>query len=137
LLYYDKIDLNIQDNEGNTPLHCALDRDDLRVVKKLLVKDGLELNVKNQRGETALHMIACLSEGEFSNADLKGLLEKLLSKIENFKLVHFCEKDSYYNKTVADLLRDRGMEVEAAIIEALVAKYAFELKERNESKNAI
>lgn len=47
-------DLNIQDNYGWTPLHCAANQSSIDCVKEL-IKMGADLNIKDHTGRTVLH----------------------------------------------------------------------------------
>lgn len=59
-------DLDIQDNDGNTPLHLSCAYNHHRLVQVLL-KAGANVNVKNNIGETALHL-ACRPKVEIYQA---------------------------------------------------------------------
>ncbi|KAL5258380.1 hypothetical protein ACHWQZ_G009025 [Mnemiopsis leidyi] len=52
-----KVDVNIQDSEGQTALHLAAGRGDLQVIKYLWEK-GADVNIQDSRGEAALHRAA-------------------------------------------------------------------------------
>jgi ankyrin repeat protein len=51
---------NLQDEEGNTPLHIiALDDDDVNIaIAKLLLKKGADPNLEDQKGKVPLHIAA-------------------------------------------------------------------------------
>lgn len=55
-LLVDNSDINIQDKNGNTPLHYA-SMHTIDIVS-ILIKNGANVNIKNKLGETALH-VAC------------------------------------------------------------------------------
>ena len=46
-------DLNAQDNEGNTPLHHAIDKEQYDLVK-LLIQHGAKMTISNLNGENAV-----------------------------------------------------------------------------------
>ncbi|MBN8827342.1 MAG: ankyrin repeat domain-containing protein [Sphingobacteriia bacterium] len=46
------VDINARDNEGNTPLHCAIEKDIDKI--KLFIERGAEVNAKKSLGETPL-----------------------------------------------------------------------------------
>jgi ankyrin repeat protein len=56
--------VNVQDNKGNTPLHCAMNFCDFTdntiirygIVKLLFSHGSMAVNMSNKVGETALHM---------------------------------------------------------------------------------
>ncbi|WP_375603608.1 ankyrin repeat domain-containing protein [Wolbachia endosymbiont of Anurida maritima] len=49
--------VNITDNDGNTPLHCAIDSYSTDIAQ-LLIEKGAEINIKNKYGSTPLHLAA-------------------------------------------------------------------------------
>ncbi len=53
LLKQPKIDLNVKDNDGNTPLFFAIKTNNTRAMKRLL-KLGADVNAKNNNGDTPL-----------------------------------------------------------------------------------
>ncbi|CZR68979.1 uncharacterized protein PAC_18880 [Phialocephala subalpina] len=49
-------DCNVQDNEGNTPLHVAMEGYSPSVTRaKVLLENGVDPNKKNKKGNTAIH----------------------------------------------------------------------------------
>jgi ankyrin repeat protein len=48
-------DVNTKDNEGNTPLHFAVNSDSAEVVKELL-DSGADIEATNEKGETPLNI---------------------------------------------------------------------------------
>ncbi|XP_053392566.1 nuclear factor NF-kappa-B p105 subunit-like [Mercenaria mercenaria] len=59
LLVYGKADVNLPDGKsGRTPLHHAVETDDLSLAAYLILQAGASVNVKRFDGNTALH-IAC------------------------------------------------------------------------------
>jgi len=59
-LKLNNMDLNIQDRDGNTPLHYAVDHDAVDIVRDLLDL-GAEINIANSYRETPLHSAASWS----------------------------------------------------------------------------
>ncbi|KAM0197739.1 hypothetical protein ACHAPI_004464 [Fusarium lateritium] len=62
LLDYDPTTINIQDNEGNTPLHHAIYTLGLNQrfhasISKFLCQRGVDASIRNKRGYTPLHVI--------------------------------------------------------------------------------
>jgi ankyrin repeat protein len=61
------VDVNVQDNDKNTPLNSALgyfnpnDGGDITVLTYLLTQKGIDVNIKGQYGNTILHL-ACICE---------------------------------------------------------------------------
>ena len=58
LLSRNDVDMNVQDLEGNTPLHIALSSDQTsdNEILALVINKDIETNLKNNRGETLLHV---------------------------------------------------------------------------------
>lgn len=57
LLISNGADLNIQDENGNTPLHIALYQDESMSICELLINQGARLDIENSEGETVRDMI--------------------------------------------------------------------------------
>jgi ankyrin repeat protein len=61
------VDVNVQDNDKNTPLNSALgyfnpnDGGDITVLAYLINQKGIDVNIKGQYGNTILHL-ACICE---------------------------------------------------------------------------
>ena len=51
-----KIDPNIQNNYGETPLHYASSFDHIDIVKYLVEECKADLNIENEDGKTPLHL---------------------------------------------------------------------------------
>ena len=54
LLQHPKIDINLQDRNGDTALMHAATRGRLGVVRELLKRPGIDVNLQNRYGDTAL-----------------------------------------------------------------------------------
>jgi ankyrin repeat protein len=66
--------LNIIDEKGDTPLHCAAagyKHDQSGLVIAILVKAGADIDIKNREGRTPLHTATALNNG----SEVKALLE--------------------------------------------------------------
>jgi ankyrin repeat protein len=55
-IYSDFVDVEVVDNDGNTPLHLACDRGFLNIVRFLIEKHNVNLNGKNYFCCTPLHL---------------------------------------------------------------------------------
>jgi len=65
------VDINEQDNEGNTPLLVAVEKNDLETVQ-LLIENGADVNLRNQEGSTPLSV--AVMKGDKSYFDMIKLL---------------------------------------------------------------
>ena len=52
ILIKKKVNINILDNYGNTPLHYAFFREDYSLILKLFIKNNAKINIQNQFGDT-------------------------------------------------------------------------------------
>jgi ankyrin repeat protein len=80
-----KVDLNLQDNQGDTPLHCAV-KNRREAIINLLLKKGAATHLVNDHGYTALHvavmeavplaivrvLLDCMNEDAINIADKQG-----------------------------------------------------------------
>lgn len=64
LLDLKVIDIDAQDDSGNTALHYCVEKNDLRSVEKLCA-NGCKVNLANSEGQTPLHLAASKSIGIF------------------------------------------------------------------------
>ncbi|XP_057298673.1 putative ankyrin repeat protein RF_0381 [Hydractinia symbiolongicarpus] len=62
MLIHNFADVNIQDNDGNTPLHLAIKKRRKKASELLVMVDGVNLEVRNNEGHTALHLLAQFNE---------------------------------------------------------------------------
>ena len=69
LLNYPNINVNIQDNFGDTPLIWAIDNPQKDIVKLLLNQPDVDVNIKNSVGDTAL-----IKASFYKNVELAELL---------------------------------------------------------------
>lgn len=59
LLVESKIDINVKDKDGNTPLHVAISTKNINLVLiKILIKAGADLNIKNKFNEAPIDQLA-------------------------------------------------------------------------------
>ncbi|EPS69902.1 hypothetical protein M569_04861 [Genlisea aurea] len=59
------IGVNLQDSEGRTPLHWAVDRGHLNI-SELLLKNNADINAKDNEGQTALHYAAICERSDIA-----------------------------------------------------------------------
>jgi len=73
-------DLHIQDNENNTPFHCAFTQfdpehgGDVVILRYLLTQDGINFNIKDHEGRSLLHL-ACIKINSLPIDVFKYLIE--------------------------------------------------------------
>jgi len=65
---------NMQDNDGNTPLHIAAQNLNIKAVKFLVKIEGLDCSLQNNVGDTALH-ICCRSHNDKFVSQLVQILD--------------------------------------------------------------
>jgi ankyrin repeat protein len=58
-LTHPKIDVAVEDREGNTLLHRAAKHHNLTAIGLLLAKKTVDVNTVNHQGQTPLHLAAC------------------------------------------------------------------------------
>ena len=75
-----RVRVNEQDNKGNTALHYAVQKEQVRIIKKLLQK-GADPTIENKRKKTPLFM-AQNNENIFKIFRKRGLCEKLFFRPE-------------------------------------------------------
>ncbi|BET37530.1 hypothetical protein SAP269_01190 [Spiroplasma ixodetis] len=98
LLNHPEIDLNIQDNDGNTPLHFALFKNNLEIVQELIKHKNIDYQKTNKKGEKPINLFCC---SKCKNEDIKNILE-LKSKIQiTEKLLE--DKSKLIQKQILDL----------------------------------
>uniref|UniRef100_A0ABD2XR05 PRANC domain-containing protein n=1 Tax=Trichogramma kaykai TaxID=54128 RepID=A0ABD2XR05_9HYME len=71
------VQIDVRDNEGNTPLHLAISGGNAKMVQWLLIR-GADPSLANAEGLTPLHIIC----QRFENRDLLKLFFKLIDEIE-------------------------------------------------------
>ncbi|MEX0961564.1 MAG: ankyrin repeat domain-containing protein, partial [Simkaniaceae bacterium] len=79
--FYNEIDFNLEYNDGNTPLHLAISRGDLEIVKALLDTKNIDVNFENNYGNTPLHHAISGGNLEIVKALLK--IEEIDVDLEN------------------------------------------------------
>lgn len=79
----DKIDFNVVDKYGNTPLHIAIYCSDKRAVKALTYTQKCDLDCVNADGETPLEL-AQNFEGEPGDGE-ETIVDLLLARVQKYK----------------------------------------------------
>lgn len=57
--------MNVKNEEGMTPLHCAVNAENVDLVK-VLVEHGADVKLKNNQGETAAELAGAIIESRQS-----------------------------------------------------------------------
>ncbi len=90
LLYYG--DLNIQNVNGDTPLHLFLERYNWKDYNQILKKKELDIFVKNNDGNTPLNYVKNKSVGKFVNFMANNYIDKLNNKGLDLRSNRFSDK---------------------------------------------
>ena len=111
LLNCEKIDINIQNQEGWTPLHYAAEYDQREVVKILLDK-GADYNIRNIGNETPLHFALQTKTGELANVFLAlkdiDVNEKT---VQDWTALHFAANKGFFD--ICAKLISMGVDINA------------------------
>ncbi len=107
---YKAADVNLQDNEGKTALHYAVERGDRSLIEYLLSQDA-NINAKDKKDNTPLHYAL-----EQNNLDLARYLlsQKADVNVQNEEgktLLHYAAEQD--KKNIAEYLISQGANVDA------------------------
>lgn len=91
LVNYFKIDFNIQDNNGNTPLHCLTNHDNTAECTRSLIFSS-NANIQNNNGDTPLHV--------FTEQDNIECIALLLNSVTDKSVTY----DDFFWRTIKDLV---------------------------------
>lgn len=108
--------INIQDKDGNTPLHIACKHNHHECVKLLLQQQNIDVNVKNNKGQTPL-FIACAEQANESaeyllqreDVDVNVTCSLKYYSFETSPLYHACRHDNC--KLVIQLLSRKDIDL--------------------------
>lgn len=84
-LIQNKVDVNIHDIDGNTPLHIAAMKCELEIIK-VLIREGSDLNAKNNKLQTPLHVVGQGFEPLFRDILEKGDDTEILNLSRDLKI---------------------------------------------------
>jgi ankyrin repeat protein len=117
-----KADINKIDNDGNSPLHYAVNSNCQRTIKKLLIR-GANKKIKNLEGKTAYDLAK-----DTNHSGVAGLLE-----IKSFYKKYICMENELteFKKTRNDRL------LYSVIIFVLVSKVIYIIKFSNTNINKL
>ena len=109
-LIQDKEDLNIRDEDGNTPLHWASETGNLEVVK-CLIENKANLEAKGRAGYTPLHLATINGHPEIAKVLIeKGVDLNAKGLFDNTPL-HLAIIINYPNPEIAKVLIENGADL--------------------------
>jgi ankyrin repeat protein len=81
----EKLDINIQDKDGDTPLHIAVFLCNLDIIK-ILIKYGASINIKDKWGQTAIHRLYfCMNDNQILKIiELLHINKANFDQVDNF-----------------------------------------------------
>jgi ankyrin repeat protein len=81
----ENLDINIQDKDGDTPLHIAVFLCNLDIIK-ILIKHGASINIKDKWGQTAIHRLYfCMNDNQILKIiELLHINKANFNQIDNF-----------------------------------------------------
>ena len=111
VLLHHGVDVNVQDNEGNTPLHWAVKQRRLKIIRVLL-HHGVDVNVQDNEGNTPLHWAVKRSCRETTKVLLRyGADITVRDKYDKTPLklaLMLFRKGNFYDPRIVELLLIRG-----------------------------
>jgi len=114
---YKKIDVNERDIYGKTPLHKAVEKNNINLIKYLILNKA-DLNAQDKEGKTPLHYAAIYCGGEMTALlCANGADMNIKDYQDNVPLVTAI---NWNNKEMAILLIENGAQVDGAILERLI-----------------
>ena len=98
----DSIDVNVTNNNGETPLICATVQGEIEVVKFLLGIHGIKINATNVHGNTAMDLAR--ENGHFQIVDL--LVQSLMKTNQPYSAVGSCIQGDVHTSFAFQVLRE-------------------------------
>jgi len=98
-------DVDAKDNDGDTPLHLATERNFIEIAK-LLIERGADVNAKNSWGETPLHMASYHNRIEIAKLLLDAGADVEAKNMFGMTPLYFT--DTIKKIKLAQLLLERG-----------------------------
>lgn len=89
----DGVSVNLQDSEGRTPLHWAVDRGHTNIVELLLSKSA-DVNAKDNEGQTPLHYAAMCDREDVAEILVKQNADRDVKDNEGNSPSDLCETNS-------------------------------------------
>lgn len=114
---YNNIDIRKVDNYDKTPLHKAVEKNDLKLIKYLILNKA-DLNAQDKEGKTPLHYAAIYCGGEMAALlCANGADMNIKDSQGNVPLITAI---NWNNKEMAILLIENGAQFDTAILERLI-----------------
>ena len=121
-----KIDIDLIDNERQTPLHCSIHSMNFKTAELLLEYD-VNVNIKNLNGYTPLHLTVHIGDDKYKEDVLK-IISKLLKKGCNINEKNNDEENTLHLATkyrsslrIVNFLIENGIDMFAKDINGLTA----------------
>ena len=87
---------NYRDNQNNSNLHIAVDKNSIKMVRYFLNKRNINLNTRNDQGQTALHLACSMGNEDMINLLLiKGADTEILDEEGKKPFDLFAERSKY------------------------------------------
>ena len=87
---------NYRDNQNNSNLHIAVDKNSIKMVRYFLNKRNINLNTRNDQGQTALHLACSMGNKDMINLLLiKGADTEILDEEGKKPFDLFAERSKY------------------------------------------
>eukprot|EP00012_Vannella_robusta_P006723 CAMPEP_0206201394 /NCGR_PEP_ID=MMETSP0166-20121206/11513_1 /ASSEMBLY_ACC=CAM_ASM_000260 /TAXON_ID=95228 /ORGANISM="Vannella robusta, Strain DIVA3 518/3/11/1/6" /LENGTH=805 /DNA_ID=CAMNT_0053620043 /DNA_START=36 /DNA_END=2449 /DNA_ORIENTATION=- len=80
LLIKKKADVNVQERNGWTPLHCAANEGKLKICEMLLNTDGIDVGILNKDGTSVLHYLVRSNPDTADQAQYEEVLRLYIDK---------------------------------------------------------
>ena len=92
----DGVDINTQNNQGETALHWAVKNKRMTMTKQLVEK-GANVNVKDKDGQTPLHIVAAFGEKDFVELLMKHGGDPTIKNVNGWSPVDFAFYGEHIN----------------------------------------
>ena len=118
------IDLDFQDNNGNSYLHLAVISKDEEIIKSLIEK-GIDTNKQNKDGNTALHLAYELNEKNIIDYLIENGIDKTIKNKNNLMA------DEMYKNQKSVLKSNKKENLSSAKVDKRVKNSSFQNLENN------
>jgi len=107
----ENIDIDIQNGEGDTPLHLGVKKKNLELVN-FFIKEGVDLNTQNVVGHTPLHISAGLGTFELTKALVEAGAKVDLRDLSGQSPFHFATWNQHFE--IVNYLLEKGADINAS-----------------------